>query len=63
MKWKTMANINKSFDFLAEESKLKFQTSVSSLLELGAYLKEKKSKAKNPEAIFFTAHELKVIDD
>lgn len=59
----TNSKIEKSFDYLAEESKTKFQYSINSLLELGQFLKDKKSKAKNPDAIFFTAHEMKVIDD
>jgi len=57
-----MTNINQSFEYLSEESKLNFLGHLSSLLELKIFLSEKASKAKNKEAIFFSAHELQVLD-
>lgn len=60
---KTHVNITDSFEYLAEESKVKFQHHIGSLQELQQYLRDKVTNGKNPEAIFFDAGELATIDE
>lgn len=58
----TGTTINQSFEYLAEESKLNFQGHIGSLIEFKIYLSEKSAKANNKEAVFFSEHELQVLD-
>lgn len=61
----TDANIENSHEYLAEQSKIGFQSNISSLLDVKGQLsnKAKKAKENNKEGFFITLHEARVFDE
>lgn len=57
------ANITDSYEYRLEMAKHSFHQNLSSLIDLRSYLRDKVSRARNNDSIFFNSHEMSTIDE